>query len=229
MRLVELDGKIPKHALSVLEKEGILELRPSQEKALAAGLLDHQNLLVCTPTASGKTLIAELAASKTILEEHKKAVYIVPLVALANDKYKDFKRKYNALYRIALSIGDLDAADPRLSEYDLIICTAEKLDSLLRHQASWLLSVGLVVVDEIHLLNDPGRGPVLEILLTLLKQVIPRAQIIGLSATIGNPEELAAWLQAKLVQDTWRPVPLHKGVYLDGTVEFDTDHDVKNK
>lgn len=205
---------------SILENEGISSLRPAQEKALEAGLYDHKNLLICTPTASGKTLIAELATADHILEHNQKVVYIVPLVALATEKYKDFKRKYGELYKIALSIGDKDSADSRLADYDLIICTAEKLDSLIRHKISWLTSVGLVVVDEIHLLNDVSRGPTLEILITILKKLLSKMQLIGLSATIGNPKELSSWLDATLVIDDWRPVPLHKGVYLDGEIEF---------
>jgi len=206
----------------VFEKEGITEFRPAQEKAISAGLLEGKNLLICTPTASGKTLIAELSAGKTILEHHKKAVYIVPLIALANDKFKDFKRKYEHIFRVTQSSGDLDTNDSYLADYDLIICTAEKLDSLTRHHAQWLSQIGCIIIDEIHLLNDTDRGPTLEVLITLLRQLVPHAQIIGLSATIGNPGELAAWLDAELVQDTWRPVPLHKGVYCQGKITFDS-------
>jgi helicase len=77
-----------------------------------------------------------------------------------------------------------------------------------------------VVVDEIHLLNDAGRGPTLEILITMLRQILKKVQIIALSATIGNPKELAEWLNASLVIDTWRPVKLHQGIYFDGKIEF---------
>ena len=177
-------------------------------------------MLVCTPTASGKTLIAELAALKSIIEEKGKAVYIVPLKALASEKYKDFKKRYGKIAEIALSIGDIDSSDPYLAEYDLIVTTSEKLDSLIRHHSLWLSSIKTVVIDEIHLLNDPERGPTLEILITILKKLLKNAQIIALSATIGNAEELAEWLQAELVVDDWRPVKLHKGIYYDGKVEF---------
>jgi len=80
--------------------------------------------------------------------------------------------------------------------------------------------VSVIIIDEIHLLNDTNRGPTLEILITILRQLLKKVQIIGLSATIGNSEELAEWLKAELVIDNWRPVKLHKGVYLDGEVEF---------
>ncbi|MEM4247356.1 MAG: DEAD/DEAH box helicase [Candidatus Woesearchaeota archaeon] len=212
---------LPAQIKEVLAKLNITEFRPAQKKAIGAGLFEGKNLLVCTPTASGKTLIAEMAAGKSILEGKGKAVYIVPLVALASEKAKDFKKRYGHLFKVALSVGDFDSSDPHLMEYDLIICTAEKLDSLIRHHAPWLRFVSVVIVDEVHLLNDVSRGPTLEILITLLKKILPGAQIIALSATIGNPEELAKWLDAKLVKDNWRPVPLYKGVYFDNTIEFE--------
>ena len=211
--------KIPQKLHAILAKE-IKDLRPAQKKAVKAGLLEGKNLLICTPTASGKTLIAELASMKAVLEKRGKAVYIVPLKALATEKFREFKRRYEGVAKIALSIGDLDASDPYLAEYDIIITTSEKLDSLLRHHSPWILNVATVIIDEIHLLNDPSRGPTLEILITLLKKLLPKVQIIGLSATIGNPEELAEWLGATLVEDDWRPVKLRKGVYLDGRIEF---------
>ena len=220
MELKLIKNKIPKELYSILGKE-IKVLRPAQVKAVENGLLDRKNLLVCTPTASGKTLIAELAALKSIIEGNGKAIYIVPLKALASEKYKDFKKRYDGIAKVALSIGDIDSSDSYLVDYDLIITTSEKLDSLIRHHAPWLSLVSTIIIDEIHLLNDPERGPTLEILITILRQLLKKVQIIGLSATIGNPEELAEWLKAELVIDNWRPVKLHKGVYLDGEVEFD--------
>lgn len=220
MHLSDIKSDIPDKVFEVLQTEGIAELRPAQEKAINAGLLKNDSILVCTPTASGKTLIAEFAATKIILEKKQKAVYIVPLKALASEKHKSFSERYGRFLKVALSIGDTDRADTYLSQYDLIVCTAEKLDSLIRHHTPWLNEIGCVIVDEIHLLNDPKRGPTLEILLTILKRILKDVQILGLSATIGNPKELATWLDAKLVEDDWRPVPLHKGVYWNGDVEF---------
>ena len=219
MELKSVKNELPAELYEILDKE-VTKLRPAQEKSIKKGLLEGRNLLVCTPTASGKTLIAELAALKSIVEEKGKAVYIVPLKALASEKYKDFKRKYGKIAKIALSIGNVDSSDPYLAEYDLIVTTSEKLDSLIRHHAPWLSGIKTVVVDEIHLLNDTERGPTLEILLTILKQQLKNAQLIALSATIGNAEELAEWLQADLVVDDWRPVKLHKGIYYDGKIEF---------
>jgi helicase len=219
MRLADIKKHLPEKVFDILEKE-IRELRPAQEKAIKAGLFEGKNLLVCTPTASGKTLVAELASLKTILEHKGKAVYIVPLRALASEKFREFSNRYGKLIKVALSIGDLDSSDPYLMDYDLILTTSEKLDSLIRHHTPWLKLIRLVIVDEIHLLNDPGRGPTLEILLTILKDILPKAQFLGLSATIGNPKELADWLKAETIIDTWRPVKLYQGVYQDGKIHL---------
>ncbi|MBW2991837.1 DEAD/DEAH box helicase [Candidatus Woesearchaeota archaeon] len=219
MKLKDIKNSIHEKLYKVLEKE-ITELRPCQEKSLKAGLLKNKNLLVCTPTASGKTLIAEIAALETIIRKEGKSVYIVPLKALANEKFKDFSKRYGHLCKIALSIGDLDKADPYLGKYDLIITTSEKFDSLIRHHCNWLPAIKTVIIDEIHLLNDPGRGPTLEILITILKKLIKDIQLISLSATIGNPEELADWLEADLVEDNWRPVELKKGIMVSNEIEF---------
>lgn len=219
MELSSIKNEIPAELHEILEKE-IASLRPAQEKSIKKGLLQGRNLLVCTPTASGKTLIAELASLKSIIEGKGKAVYIVPLKSLASEKYRDFKRRYDKVAKVALSMGEIDSADPFLADYDLIVTTSEKLDSLIRHNTPWLSGIATVVVDEIHLLNDTERGPTLEILLTILKKLLKNVQIIALSATIGNAEELAEWLDADLVVDDWRPVKLHKGIYFEGKIEF---------
>ncbi len=203
----------------VLSLSGYAQLNPVQKLALDAGVLSYKNLVVAAPTASGKTLIAEMALLNTI-KRGRKAVYVVPLRALASEKYEEFKHKYSKLgIKIAISIGDYDSADPWLAGYDLIIVTSEKLDSLLRHGIGWADQIGLVVIDEIHLLNSPDRGPTLEILITKMRR-IAQPQIIGLSATISNYQELAAWLNAQAVYSEWRPVQLYRGVAFDHKVSL---------
>jgi helicase len=219
MDLAKLQQEIPPNIYMLLEKRGFSTLRPCQVKSIKAGLFHDKNLLVCTPTASGKTLVGELAALNAILHDKGKAVYVVPLRALAGEKYRQFRKDYPNL-KVGMSTGDLDESDGRLGDHDVIIVTSEKLDSLLRHRVEWMRRVKTVIVDEIHLLNDPGRGPTLEIVLTIVRTALPHAQIVGLSATIGNKEELAAWLNAELVEDSWRPVKLEKGVFYDGNIEF---------
>lgn len=224
MELSKAKKILPKFVFNELEKEGIEILRPSQVKAIGKGLFDRKNLLICTPTASGKTLVGEMAMLNSLKQDGVltgfMAVYVVPLRALASEKYDSFTKKYPDL-KIALTSGDMDGVDIYLSDYDIIISTSEKLDSLIRHRAPWLSKIKCLVVDEIHLLNDSSRGPTLEILLTILKSRNEDLQIIALSATIGNPEELAEWLDAELVVDTWRPVELKKAIFHKDTLHFD--------
>lgn len=161
-------------------------------------------------------------ASNTNASEQRKgkAIYLVPLKALGTEKYKEYLALFkDSTHKVVLSTGDVDSEADYLAEYDLLILTTEKLDSLLRHRVGWLSEVKTVIVDEIHLLNDTSRGPTLEIILTLLKSLI-KPQIIGLSATIGNPKELSEWLGATLIIDEWRPVELKKGIHADKETEY---------
>ena len=197
---------------TILREEGLEVLRPAQEKAVRAGLLEGENILVVTPTASGKTLIAELALITHALKG-RMGVYIAPLKALAAEKHTLFQKRYARLgVRVTLSIGEYDTPPSHVQRADVLITTSEKLDALLRHDMRFAERLGVAVFDEIHLVQDPQRGPVVEILATLLKQ--RGVQLIGLSATIGNPDELARWLDARLVRDDWRPVTLERGILI---------------
>ena len=219
MQPADVKDKLHPKFYQTLVDRGIKEFRPSQEKSINAGILEGKSIVVCTPTASGKTLTAELAGFNRIMQGKGKAVYIVPLKALASEKYKEFSKRYPDV-KIALASGDIDSKDTYLAAYDFIVTTSEKLDSLIRHGAPWIAQLGTIIVDEVHLLNDQSRGPTLEVVITMLRRIAPKAQFLGLSATIGNPQLLAQWLQAELVEDSWRPVELKRGIYLDCGVEF---------
>ncbi len=214
---------VPDFAVDYFKGQKITSLNSAQVKAVNQGLLEGKNMLVCTPTGSGKTAIATFAIARSLSKnEGSKALYLVPLRALASEKYREYKALFkDSGFKVAISTGELDSADEWFEKYDVLILTVEKMDSVLRHNASWVSLISTIIVDEVHLLNDVGRGPTLEILLTILKQLLKNAQIIALSATIGNAKELAEWLNAQLVIDDWRPVKLHKGVYLNGEVEFE--------
>jgi len=224
MRVDEVCKKygLPERVADALEKFGINELYPPQVDAIKRGALDGKNLVLAIPTAAGKTLVAEFCMLKSILTAKGKCLYVVPLRALAREKYDEFREKYGQLgVRVGISTGDYDAIDPRLARYDILIATSEKVDSLLRHRAKWLAdAISVAVLDEVHLINDPGRGPTLEILAARLKQVNPELQVLALSATIRNADEIAGWLNAELTTSEWRPVPLKEGVYCEGRIKF---------
>ena len=224
MRVDELP--IPDSVKAVVAKAGYDMLYPPQEDAIRAGVLDGKNLVLASPTASGKTLVAELAVLKSILEHDGKALYLTPLRALASEKFEDFQ-KYAEIekspgrkVRVAITSGDYDSSDIYLSNYDVIISTNEKADSLLRHRSPWIADVTVVVADEIHLITEADRGPTLEVVLTRLLKINPKLQIIALSATIKNATEIGEWLQAAQITTDWRPVPLREGVYYNGEIQF---------
>ena len=216
MRIDELglDPRIVKK----LKDEGIEALYPPQEDAIGPTLA-RKNVVLAIPTASGKSLVAYLAILQAVLRGGK-ALYIVPLKALASEKFDDLAKFQDLGIRVGESTGDYDDVDPKLHLYDIVIATSEKADSLLRHRSKWLDQLSVVVADEVHLINDPGRGPTLEVTLVKFRTFNPTAQIIALSATIRNASELAEWLGAELIESDWRPVPLKEGVYADGKIFF---------
>jgi ATP-dependent DNA helicase len=224
LRITELP--IPSPVKEVLKGLGIEKLFPPQEDCIRAGALEGRNIVLASPTASGKTLIAELCSLKHILERGGKVIYLSPLRALASEKFEEFQ-KYTAIRKVngrkisvGISTGDFDSADNWLERYDIIVTTNEKADSLLRHRAKWMDSISLVVADEIHLLNEAQRGPTLEIVLARLLQVNPHIQILALSATINNVDEIAGWLNAKYITTEWRPINLKEGIMLKEEIQY---------
>ena len=189
------------------------ELYPPQAEALDCGLLNGTSMVVATPTASGKTLLAEFAMLNAI-DKGGKCLYIVPLKALASEKFDRFALFAASGVQVGISTGDYDVRDDNLGRNDIIVTTCEKADSLLRNGVAWMQALSVVVADEIHLLDSIDRGPALEVTLTKLKRLNPTAQILALSATVSNADKMAAWLDAKLIRSDWRPVALHEGLYL---------------
>jgi ATP-dependent DNA helicase len=210
------DLPIPPNLKERYTKAGISDLYPPQAECVERGILAGKNMLVAVPTASGKTIIAEMAMHNTI-KTGGKCLYIVPLKALASEKFEEFRNKD---VRVGIATGDLDRRDDQLGKNDIIVATSEKVDSLLRNNARWIANISLLVIDEIHLIDSPDRGPTLEMVIAKMRFRNPLMQVIGLSATIGNPDVLANWLDAELVTSTWRPVDLRQGVFFKDSIHF---------
>lgn len=208
------DLPLPAPVIDHYESSGIEELYPPQVEAVEAGITDGERLVAAIPTASGKTLIAELA----MLTADGPGLYICPLRALAREKYETFSALPGV--SVGISTGDYDSAAEELADNDIVVATSEKVDSAIRNGADWVSQLACVVVDEVHLLGAEGRGPTLEVTLANLQRRAPGVQIVALSATVDNPEDIADWLDADLVETTWRPVDLRTGVYADERVEF---------
>ncbi|RLM40247.1 ATP-dependent DNA helicase [Haloarcula sp. Atlit-120R] len=211
MDVADLPG-VPEWLPDHLRDDGIEELYPPQAEAVEAGVTEGKNLVASIPTASGKTLIAELAMLSSVARGGK-ALYIVPLRALASEKQADFEEFEQYGLDIGVSTGNYESEGGWLADKDIVVATSEKVDSLVRNDAPWIEDLTCVVTDEVHLVDDGERGPTLEVTLAKLRRLNPDLQTVALSATIGNAEALATWLDAGLVDSDWRPIDLQKGVH----------------
>ena len=208
-------------------------------------VLDSQPLLVVAPTTSGKTFVGELAAARAIADG-RKAVFLLPFKALANEKYEEFEQLYGQGLglRVLRCTGDYsDQTGPFVKgRYDVALLTYEMFLGLSVAMPTLLCKIGLVVLDEAQFITDPTRGIGVELLLTNLLAAKERGvepQIVALSAVIGNVNHFDEWLGCQTLETNDRPVPLVEGVldrngtyqYLDvngreHTVQFLQPHEI---
>ncbi len=195
---------------------GVDCLMPVQQLAVEAGLLYGKDLLVVSATASGKTFIGEMAGLKNLLEKRGRVLFLVPLVALAYQKYERFSQKYGHLTDVSIitgasriQISDNRRPANRNRNAGIIVATYEGVDHLMR-LGEPLLQIGTIIIDEVQMLEDRDRGHRVDGLIARLKFASPKAQFLYLSATIGHPKVLADTLGCKLVRYDERPVTLER-------------------
>ncbi|WP_413827688.1 DEAD/DEAH box helicase [Methanobrevibacter sp. UBA313] len=195
---------IPENIKEILEDcyPHIKEFNPAQKAVIESGYLDDkENTIIAIPTASGKTVLGVMAALKTILNGGK-AVYAAPLISIQNEKIKEFKK----FEKHGITIG----RSPRSS--DLSVMVFESFDALTRFSWNTLREVDTIIIDEFHMIGEFSRGPTLECAITRAKKINPNLRIIALSATLENMDEIEGWLNAKVIEHDYRPVPLNKEV-----------------
>jgi helicase len=205
-------------------------LLPVQSLAVEHGATEGEDQLVVSATATGKTLVGEMAGLDRVLNGEGKMLFLVPLVALANQKYEQFQERYGDMADVSLRVGASRIADEggRFDpEADIIVGTYEGIDHALRTGKD-LGNVGTVVIDEVHTLGEEERGHRLDGLISRLKYYCEEAntdtQWIYLSATVGNPSQLAKQLRAKLIEFEERPVPIERHVtFADGREKIETE------
>ncbi|WP_293030660.1 DEAD/DEAH box helicase [Natronococcus sp.] len=214
--------------------QGLLEdrfetLLPVQSLSVENGLFDGQDQLVVSATATGKTLVGELAGLNRVLNGKGKMLFLVPLVALANQKHEDFEDEYGHLVDVSIRVGASRISDNGNQfdpNADVIVGTYEGIDHALRTGKD-MGDIGTVVIDEVHTLKEEERGHRLDGLISRLKYTCEQraarrddyggAQWIYLSATVGNTEQLAEVLESKLIEFEERPVPIERHVtFADG-------------
>ncbi len=214
---------VPPEVIALWRERESETLLPLQEAAVKRhDLFGGGNLLIQAPTSSGKTFIGEMAAIQTALRR-KKVVYLVPLKALAEEKYLDFKEKYTDYgLKVVISTRDHREFDRAVEEGDFAIAVVvyEKLSQLLVRRPERIKEIDLVIADELELLSDPERGAMAELLLTRICRAERR--LIGLSAVIGGADKLARWMGGELVYYERRPVELRFGVIQEGRFRYRT-------
>ena len=195
-----------------LQTTGLHQLTETQARAAAAGLCRGVSLVISAPTSSGKTTIAEIAAIEGALRGQK-TVYLVTHRALAEEKFLRFKKEYSTApdkwFETTIATGDHTEGDWTTG---ILVATYEKYLSLLTTSETYTIRDKIVVADEIQIIGDMTRGPDVEVLCTLIKNQKP-AQFIGLSATLPNAPEIAAWLNCESVVVNHRDVPLRQEIW----------------
>ncbi|CAH2096376.1 unnamed protein product [Euphydryas editha] len=231
-----------------------------QSSVIEDALYTDKSMVVCAPTGSGKTVVFEMAIVHLLMElednnytDDFKIIYMAPVKALCTERLTEWYPKFNKLGLLCIEVtGDTDVEFPQLKPYRIIITTPEKWDMLTRRwkdHRSLVEVIKLFLIDEVHILNDELRGPVLEAVVSRMKTIessvqsahrieklkaqyqgtvpissttttsVARIRFIAVSATVSNPEDVAAWLGTKDRQavyykfgDECRPVKLKRVV-----------------
>eukprot|EP01119_Soliformovum_irregulare_P015903 TRINITY_DN4546_c1_g1_i2.p1 TRINITY_DN4546_c1_g1~~TRINITY_DN4546_c1_g1_i2.p1 ORF type:complete len:1649 (-),score=558.98 TRINITY_DN4546_c1_g1_i2:15-4961(-) len=179
------------------------------------------NILLGAPTGSGKTIVAEIAMLKLFRDSpQQKVVYVGPLKALVRERLKDWSHKFGKLLgkKVIELTGDYTPNVRALQEADIVLTTPEKWDGISRNwqSRSYVKGVGMVVLDEVHLLGEE-RGPILEVIVSRMRYISSQTdspiRIVGLSTAMANARDLADWLGIDRLglynfRPSVRPVPL---------------------
>lgn len=207
--------KLPPELIACLQEWGIQSLTDVQKLAIEADVPVGASAIVCAPTSSGKTLVGELALANA-LGNGLDALYLVSHKALAEQKFTDFSDRFStprwgSRVTVGISTGDHEEGDVNCR---VLISTYEKALGLVL-AGRLKVSKTIIIADELQILGEDGRGAAVETLCALLRQRQPQ-QFVGLTATVENPEDLAAWMNCKSVKSTSRDVDLIQVVRYGG-------------
>ncbi|XP_012494995.1 PREDICTED: DNA polymerase theta [Propithecus coquereli] len=227
---------LPKAVLDKYHSFGVKKMFEWQAECLLLGqVLEGKNLVYSAPTSAGKTLVAELLILKRVLEMRKKVLFILPFVSVAKEK----KYYLQSLFQeVGIKVdGYMGSTSPmgHFSSLDIVVCTIERANGLINRliEENKMDLLGMVVVDELHMLGDSHRGYLLELLLTKICYVTQKSascqadlaspvsnavQIVGMSATLPNLDLVASWLNAELYHTDFRPVPLLESVKIGNSI-----------
>jgi replicative superfamily II helicase len=219
---------------------GVRSIYPWQSSCLLGkGFLEGtQNLIYTAPTGGGKSLVADVLMLKRVIENPgKKAILVLPYVALVQEKLKwlrslvsGIKKRVDETNQTHLKriepmiqvMGFLGGSRSRITwnDFDIAVCTIEKANALVNSaiEDGKINQLGILVMDELHMLEDEGRGYIMELMATKLACCQHGIQIVGMSATLSNPKLLADWLQAKFYVSKYRPIPIEEHLVYDNAI-----------
>ncbi|XP_071543746.1 DNA polymerase theta-like [Panulirus ornatus] len=231
---------LPEVVLQCYIKNGIKTMFQWQAECLSLPkVLDGRNLIYSAPTSAGKTLVAELLLLKRVMESRRKGVFILPFVSVAREKMYYLQKMFSvAGLRVEGFMGS-QGPPGGMKNTDIAVCTIEKANNIVNRllEGKNMNELGIIVVDELHMVGDPHRGYLLELLLTKVMFVSNHSknkkdenniQIIGMSATLPNLELLACWLDAQLYSTNFRPVPLAERIKIGRSVYDSTMKKVRD-
>ena len=189
----------------------------------------NNNLLVVAPTSSGKTFIGEMTAVTQAIH-NRKTIYLVPLRTLAEERYRCFKKMYHSCgIDVAISSRDRKEDDIRIGRgrFEIAIMVYEKFHYFLLKYPAFLSGISLVIIDEMQIINDPGRGPLLEEILVGLQKEEQKIKVIALSSFLNNQRDFLAWFPCRVLTSYLRPVELRKGIVREGIFKYITHNEKK--
>jgi replicative superfamily II helicase len=210
---------LPESIVRTYANRGISELYRWQAECLAMpGVSEGRNLVYCAPTSGGKTLVSEILMLRRVVTLKKPAIFVLPYVSIVSEKVRYIQ---DLVQRTRISVKGFygGSADGIRESFDIAVCTIEKANALVNRlieEGSMEDALGTLVVDELHLAGDGSRGYLLEVMLSKVLFLAKETQIVGLSATLPNVEEVAQWLQAVLYRTAFRPVPLQEYILVNG-------------
>ncbi|GAB6033238.1 hypothetical protein CHUAL_012841 [Chamberlinius hualienensis] len=216
---------LPRIVKQLLEKErGIKQLYDWQHKCLTLDAVSkRRNLIYCLPTSGGKTLVAEILLWREVVRMDRDAILILPYVAIVQEKFRlmeEFSIKLN--FFLEEYAGRKGHIPPTLhrKKRTLYVATIEKANMLINYliESKTTDRMGMVVVDEMHMVGDGDRGCTLEMILTKLKFAFESTMIVGMSATIGNLDDLKEFLNAEIYTGDFRPVELKEYIKINNKI-----------
>ncbi|XP_004642292.1 DNA polymerase theta [Octodon degus] len=233
-KLLLANWGLPEAVLQKYYSFGVRKMFEWQAECLLLGqVLEGKNLVYSAPTSAGKTLVAELLILKRVLEMRKKALFILPFVSVAKEK----KYYLQSLFQeVGIKVdGYMGSTSPKshFSSLDVAVCTIERANGLINRliEENKMDLLGMVVVDELHMLGDSHRGYLLELLLTKICYLTQKSasrpedlaspltvQVVGMSATLPNLKLVASWLNAELYHTDFRPVPLLESIKIGNSI-----------